>query len=290
MSDDRAVPSVEPSSTTTTRLGVRQRAAHDLAPALRASLYAGMTSQVFIVGSSRHGAVHADHLAADVSRRRPRRDTPPAAATSSGVPARAAGTSARTRSGGNAASAIGDAMIPGATALTVTPRFATSMRERLGRTDQACLGRGVVHLAGIAGDAGEADAMLTMRPQRVAIMSSSSGRVTLKKPSSVTSSTRCHCSRRMPAKRRVVVHAGVVDDHLHRTPSSSRCCVARMREACAVGDVERHRLGAAAVLGDRAAATAVARSGWLHGMHDHMQAVTPPAPRTPPRRSLRCLP
>jgi hypothetical protein len=48
------------------------------------------------------------------------------AATSSGVPARCAGTIWRSISGGNAAAAMSPAITPGATTLTVMPRLAIS--------------------------------------------------------------------------------------------------------------------------------------------------------------------
>ncbi len=52
-------------------------------------------------------------------------------ATSSGWPARPAGTSCLMRSAGNASPAIGEAMMPGATAFTVMPREASSCASDL---------------------------------------------------------------------------------------------------------------------------------------------------------------
>ena len=88
------------------------------------------------------------------------------------------------------------------------------------------------------------DETLTIRPQRVRIIGITSGCVTLKKPSTETSMTRCHCSAPHGRKDGVVMQAGVVDDDLDRA-AFEQLLAGRARGGV-IGDVERHRLGAAA--------------------------------------------
>ncbi len=72
---------------------------------------------------------------------------PTQAATSAGVPAAALGSRRRARRSSSAVISV--SISPGATALTVTPRRATSTRHGPGERDQPRLGRGVVRLAGV---------------------------------------------------------------------------------------------------------------------------------------------
>ena len=69
-------------------------------------------------------------------------------------------------------------MMPGATALTVMPAARDLETQRLGGRMQRSLRRGVIHLAAIAGSPAT-EVMLMIRPQRVRIMGSIRGWVTL---------------------------------------------------------------------------------------------------------------
>ena len=88
------------------------------------------------------------------------------------------------------------------------------------------------------------DEMLTIRPQRVRIIGMTSGCVTLKKPFSETSMTRCHCSARMPGKTASSWTPALLTTIWTGPPSSRRSQA--LRAASRVGDVEGDRFGAAA--------------------------------------------
>ena len=83
-----------------------------------------------------------------------------------------------------------------------------------------------------------------MRPQRVRIIGITSGCVTLKKPSSETSMTRCHCSRRIAGKTASSWMPALLTSTWTGPPSSS--CSQAASRGVGVGDVEGDRLAAAA--------------------------------------------
>ncbi len=83
-----------------------------------------------------------------------------------------------------------------------------------------------------------------MRPQRVRIIGSSSGCVTLKKPLSETSMTRDHCSCRMPGITASSWMPALLTT-IWIAPAASSC-LEGLAGGGGVGDVEGDRLGGAA--------------------------------------------
>ena len=110
-----------------------------------------------------------------------------------------------------------------------------------------------------------------MRPQRVRIIGSSSGCVTLKKPLSETSITLVPLLGAHAGKHRVVVHAGVVDDDLHR-PAGEQALAGRCarRRRCTGRRRSHSALPPAATM---RAASACAGLGPRVGMQHHVGAV-----------------
>ena len=176
--------------------------------------------------------------------------------------------------------------MPGATAFTVMPRLASSSASDLRRAVQRALGGGVVRPARGCRSAPATDVMLMMRPQRVRIIGSSSGCVTLKKP------LQRHVDHALPllgahaGEHRVVVDAGVVDEHLDRpgrqqllAAPSALACASVTSKATASAEPPSARISRRHRLAPRPAGV---------GVHDHVQAVArePPADRA--RRWRRC--
>ena len=134
-----------------------------------------------------------------------------------------------------------------------------------------------------------------MRPQRVRIIGSSSGWVTLKKPLSETSMTRDHCSRRMPGITASSWMPALLTT-IWIAPASSSCSSARRRgRASVTSKAIASADPPAAVISAASCSARARRRHWHAHRHDgppaaSFRAIAAPIAPLPPVTSARLMP